>query len=198
MTRVKLWRFLLWIALAVVGAAPAHAAGPFKNVPAGALHQPSGVVFPARVGNFQRQGAPHLYDNAGRDVSFRYLLGRATVADAYVYPVTKVTGGLDAEFRTQQNAITQVNRNVKLRAQQNTAIVQSGRRVAGKHASYDFERALQTKRFQKAGSQLYVFRDGNWFVAYRFSYPRENTAAALQQINAFLAGWQWKPGAMRI
>ncbi len=136
------------------------AAGVFKKTGDGLIHQPSGVAFPARIGSFESVERPHTYDRKGHDVSMRYELPRQIVADVYAYPVTQTTGGLDSEFHRQENAIKQLNRNVRLVSRENALIVQSGHRVTGKHATYDLERSFQGSTYVKAGSQMYIFRDG--------------------------------------
>lgn len=190
-------KLIPWLALAFATVATAEAARPFKETASGSMHQPSGVVFPNRVGAFRRI-RPNVYDNAGRDVSMRYMLGAAVIADAYVYPVTKTTGGLDKEFRTQQKAIKQLNRNVRLVAQETVSLVQNGQSVTGKHAMYTLERTLQSARYVKAESQLYVMREGNWFIAYRFSYPLEKASSVAKQVKDFLNRWQWRAGTTRV
>lgn len=178
--------------LSIATAAAAPASGPFEQIPGGFLHRPSGVVFPSRIAGFERASA-HAYDKAGPDVSTRYYLGHLIIADAYVYPVTRATGGLEREFQTQQAAIQQINRNVRLLSTDRAQVPQSGHTVAELHAIYDIVRALQTKRIVPARSQLYVFREGPWFVACRFSYPRAQSATASTQVHAFLTGWTWRP-----
>jgi hypothetical protein len=157
----------------------------------GQRHKPSGVVFPARVGLFQSAG-PRTYDSKGRDVSVKYVLDRLIIADVYSYPAGASRSAFDAEFATQQNDIRRINTKVKLLSQSAASIRQGGRVIQGRRATYDLERPLFGKSRAKAGSQFLLFRDGPWFVAYRFSYPRERSAIANTHVGNFLAQWSWR------
>jgi hypothetical protein len=39
---------------------------------------------------------------------------------------------------------------------------------------------------------LFVFRDGHWFIAYRFSYPVDHSTVANKHVGDFLRQWQWR------
>ncbi len=170
----------------------ASAADVFAKVGSDIVHRPSGVVFPGAIGSFRR-GSPNVYDRTGRDISMRYALGRSILADAYSYPVTNKTGDLNAEFRNQQIAINQLNRKVRLLVQENTQTNQNGRVIHGKHATSNLERDLMGRAKVQAESQLFVFRDGPWYVACRFSYPRSQAASLRLEVHNFVAHWVWKP-----
>ena len=176
----------------LMGLMSVTAASPFKSASGNALvHTPSDVFFPANVAHFERAGT-HIYGSKGRDVSVRYLLDSSIIGDVYVYPVGTYGKDLTSEFQIQQRAIGQKNKKVKLISQDNVRTNQNGRSIAGLHASYDLTRSLFTSSDQRCGSQLYVFRDGSWFVAYRFSYPREKSSVALNHVSSFLTQWRWK------
>jgi hypothetical protein len=180
------------IAVIVAGSFATATASSFENLRSGGLlHKPSGVVFPVRVGMFQSAG-PHSYDGRGRDVSVKYHLDQLIIADVYAYPAGSSRAAFDVEFATQQNAIRSLNKNVRLISQSATSIRQGGRVIQGRQATYDLERPLFGKTRAKAGSQFLLFRDGPWFVAYRFSYPRERSAVASKHIGNFIAQWSWK------
>jgi len=176
----------------LMGQASITAASPFKSISGNSLlHTPSNVSFPPKVALFQRAGT-HVYGSGGRDVSVRYLLDSLIIGDVYVYPVGTYGRNLTSEFQTQQRAIGQKNKKVKLISQDNVRTDQNGQSLIGLHASYDLTRPLFTSGDQRCGSQLYVFRDGPWFVAYRFSYPREKSSTALNDVSNFLTQWRWK------
>jgi hypothetical protein len=99
---------------------------------------------------------------------------------------------LSSEFQVQDRDINRFNRNVKLISRESVQLNQGVRAVTGIHAGYDLQRDLFAERVLKCGSQLYIFRDGAWFVSYRFSYPRDKSAVALKHISNFLASWQWR------
>jgi hypothetical protein len=180
------------VALIVLGWSAAASAGPFEKTRDGGLrHKASGVVFPARVGLFQSSW-PRTYDRKGDDVGVRYHLDQLIIADLYAYPAGSSRSAFDKEFANQQNAIRQLNKNVRLISQSVVSTRQGGRVVPGRQATYDLERPLFGNPRVKAGSQFLLFHDGPWFVAYRFSYPRERSAIASKHVANFLAQWSWR------
>src|SRR2546423_5336456 len=176
--------------LAALGSA--NAASPFKKSEGHRLlHVPSNIVFPAKLGLFDRLDT-HVYGSGGRDVSVRYQLDTFILGDVYVYPVGIYAADLNGEFRVQQKAIRQKNKNAKLAADTTIQINQNERTVTGRKATYDLVRGLFGEPPHQCGSQLLVFRDGPWFVAYRFSYPGERSAIARKHIGDFLEQWHWR------
>jgi len=171
---------------------PADAASPFKKSSGNRLlHVPSNIVFPGKIGLFNRIDT-HVYGSGGRDVSARYQLDAFIVGDVYVYPVGTYAPDLNGEFRVQQNAIREKNKNVKLVAETTIQTSQNGRTITGRKATYDLVRGLFGEPPHKCGSQLIVFRDGPWFVAYRLSYPSERSAIAIKHVADFLEQWHWR------
>src|SRR5437588_1807608 len=165
---------------------PVEAASPFKKSSGNRLlHVPSNIIFPSKIGLFNRIDT-HVYGSGGRDVSARYQLDAFIVGDVYVYPVGTYAPDLNGEFRVQQNAIRAENSNVKLVAETTIQGSQSDRAVTGRKAIYDLVRGLFGESPHKCGSQLIVFRDGPWFIAYRFSYPSERSAIAVKHVADFL------------
>ena len=179
-------------ALIVVGWSAAAWAGSFEKTRDGGLrHKPSGVEFPARVGVFRFEGTK-FYGSAGRDVGAEYDFESLVRGDVYVYPLGTYGKDFDAEVRVQQNAITKVNKAVKLVSQSRCQLNQTGRNITGVRVQYDLTRAIFRSKARRCGSQLYVFRDGPWLVAYRFSYPIEKAGEATKRITDFLRLWQWR------
>ena len=172
-------------------AGTASAASPFKKVRSGVLHVSSGVIFPSRVGAFRFEKTK-LYGSAGRDVGAEYNVGSTIRGDVYVYPLGTYGKDFNAELRVQQNAINQLNKAVKLVSQSRLQLNQAGRNITGARVQYELTRPLFRNNSRRCGSQIYLFRDGPWLVAYRFSYPIEQSAAANKQIADFLRLWQWR------
>jgi hypothetical protein len=180
--------YVLLIALLI----PADGASPFKKLSGNRLvHLPSNIVFPAKIGLFNRIDT-HVYGSGGRDISARYQLDAFIVGDVYIYPVGTYAPDLNGEFRVQENAIREKNKNVKLVAETTIQISQNDRTVTGRKATYDLVRGLFGEPPHQCGSQLIVFRDGPWFVAYRFSYPSERSAIAIKHVADFREQWQWR------
>jgi hypothetical protein len=172
-------------------AGTACAAVPFKKVSGGVLHVSSDVIFPSRVGVFRFE-CTKVYSSAGRDVGAEYDVESLIRGDVYVYPVGTFGKDFNAELRVQQNAINRLNKAVKLVSQSNFQLNQAGRGITGVRVQYELTRPLFRNNSRRCGSQLYLFRDGPWLVAYRFSYPVEQAGAANKQIADFLRLWQWR------
>src|SRR5205823_3498773 len=128
------------------------------------------------------------------DIRARYQLDAFILGDVYVYPVGAPGYGkdLNGEFQVQQRAIREINKNVKLAAETTIQTTQNGRTITGRKAIYDLVRELFDEPPHQCGSQLIVFRDGPWFIAYRFSYPGERSTIAMKHIAAFLDQWDWR------
>jgi hypothetical protein len=183
---------VLLVSLSVFAAADtAFAASPFKKVSGGVIHVSSGVIFPSRVGVFRFQGTK-VYGSAGRDVGAEYNVEPLIRGDVYVYPMGTYGKNFNAEVRVQQNAINNLNKAVKLVSQSRFQMNQTGHSVTGVRLQYELTRPIFRSKARRCGSQLYVFRDGPWLVAYRLSYPIEQTAAVNKQIADFLRLWQWR------
>ena len=150
-------------------------------------------VLPSRIGLFHR-GDVQLVDNYGYDFAFSYNVDHWIRCEIAAHPAgTRGYGSeLNSELQLQQNAISRVNRDVKLISRESTGVTQDDRAVAGLRATYYLQYPLFANRNLDCGLQLYVFRDGSWFVVYRFFYPRAKSAAAVKQIGNFLASWQWR------
>jgi hypothetical protein len=181
-------------ALFLIGVIAIQGASPFKKTSGnGLLHTPSNVFFPRNVGLFERADSyTHIYGSQGRDVSIRYLLDRLIICEVYAYPVGTYGSDLKSEFKIQQAAIQQINKNVRLMSQVSTHVSQNGRSIPGLHAKYQLTRSLFSGRDERCGSQLFVFRDSAWFVAYRFSHPVERADVVNNHIGDFLRQWHWK------
>jgi hypothetical protein len=179
-------------ALIVLGLSAAASAAPFEKIRGGGIrHKPSGMVFPVRVGAF-RFGGTKFYGSAGRDVGAEYDFEALIRGDVYVYPLGTYGKDFNAEVRVQQNAINKINKAVKLVSQSRCQLNQAGRNITGVRVQYDLTRPLFRSKPRRCGSQFYLFRDGPWLVAYRFSYPIEQAGAASKPIADFLRQWQWR------
>ena len=180
----------VWILfMTVVGL---QAASPFKKASGnGLLHAPSNVFLPQNVGLFERVDT-HVYGSQGRDVSARYHLDRLIITDTYIYPVGIYGRDLNSEFKIQETAIQKINKNPKLISQDDVHVNQNGQSVSGLHANYQLTRKLFADKNERCGSQLFVFRDGSWFIAYRFSYPLDHSTTANKHVGDFLRQWHWR------
>ena len=170
----------------------AQAASPLKKASGDSLlHTPSRVLLPQKVGLFQRVDT-HIYGSQGRDVSARYSLDGLIITDTYIYPVDTYGRDLTSEFKIQQTAIQKINKNPRLISQDDIHVNEGGRSILGLHANYQLTRKLFGNKDERCGSQLFVFRDGSWFVAYRFSYPIGHSDIANKHVGDFLRQWHWR------
>jgi len=180
------------LALILLGWSASAAAAPFEKVGGGGLrHKTSGIIFPARVGVFRFEGTK-FYGSAGRDVGAAYDVAPLIRGDVYVYPLGTYGKDFNAEVRVQQNAINKMNKAVKLVSQSRFQLTQGGRNITGVRLQYELTRPIFGSSARRCGSQFYLFRDGAWLVAYRFSYPIEQAGAASKPIADFLRLWQWR------
>jgi hypothetical protein len=179
------------LALSILMARAASAASPFKKITGGFLHVSSGVILPPRVGGFQFEKTK-VYGSGGRDAGAEYDVAPVIRGDVYMYPLGSYGKDFNAELRAQQNAISQLNKAVKFVSQSRVQITQAGRSLSGVRVQYELTRALFDNKMRRCGSQLYLFRDGQWLVQYRFSYPIEQSGRASQEIAGFLRLWQWR------
>ncbi|PZR74168.1 MAG: hypothetical protein DLM73_08640 [Chthoniobacterales bacterium] len=185
--------FAAIVALTVLifaAAGTASAASPFKKVSGGTLHVSSGVIFPARVGAFRFEQTK-IY-GSDRDVGVEYDVVPLIRGDVYVYPLGTYAKDFNGEARVQQNAINKLYKGVKLVTRSRAQLNQSGRNLTGFRAQYELMRLLSGNKARRCGSLFYLFRDGRWLVAYRFSYPIEQSDAANKHIAGFMRLWQWR------
>ena len=188
---LKAYTVVAALTLSFFATAPTAPAATFKKISGGTLHVPSEVIFPARVGVFQFSET-QVYGAGGRDAGAEYHFGTNIRCNLYVYPLGTYGKDFNGELRVQQNAINQLNKNVKRASQSRFQLNQAGRSISGTRVQYELTRVLYQKKAQLCGSQLYLFRDGRWVVQYRFSYPIEQSGAANKQIADFLRLWQWR------
>ena len=125
-------------------------------------------------------------------MSIRYLLDSLIITETYIYPVDTYGRDLDSEFKIQQTAIQQINRNPKLISRDKVHFEQNGKSILGLHANYQLTRKLFGDTSERCGSQLFVFRDGAWFMAYRFSYTVDHSTVANKHVGDFLRQWHWR------
>jgi len=162
------------------------AAGDFR-------HNPSGYVFPIRVGGFQRV---HLlrYDTGGLDLSAGYndaLPGCVVALTIYVYPTPRMQFiGADPnvvrslEERWLEGGYSRAKEEI-VGAHAQAVLESEGARtqdgVPGKKALYSIG---------KAESELEVFVvQHSWFLKFRATYPSQCATQAREAMDAFHATW---------
>ncbi len=161
----------------------------------------SGVVFPAKVLDFQRI-SQRTYNRNGTDVGVGYNQLRPEmpiIATVYVYPSTPViaAGSPDdvvqdararqtkAEFESRQREVTNAHPGASLLGQEEVSLSEHGVAYHGWHGRFSYTQ-------QMAGgpaalhSDLFAFGylAGRWDLEYRFSYPAPLDAR--RDIDAFM------------
>jgi hypothetical protein len=190
--RLNLAFLALLASLAHSSAQPRYLAQP-ESIADSRYAHPSGMVFPATVGDFHRVSLLR-YDADGLDISAGYdLIARTggVAATVYVSPGAAAgVGSCRGEFDAMKQAIVTAHASVKLLEERSVSLLQGGASHDGRTASFTYDetgggahRTLQ--------SELYVFCGvaGKWAIEYRFSYPQGFDAAADNA--AFMRNLRW-------
>lgn len=200
------------LAAAVVGVALAAAPAAAEDIPVAPgqdyVQTATGMVFPPRVGPFQRTRI-YRYAADGSDESAGYNLLRPNAEIAvtvYVYPSPEMTIEpadtpdvvaaaqaihCSAQFDRVQQEIAVTYRDATLVYESET----SHAGAPGYSATYTFTSDnFMGRRDQPLRSEAYLFCfiGGRWSVKYRFSYPAGVDAGA--DIAAFMDGLVWTIG----
>lgn len=175
--------------------------------PVGAyVHAPSGMRFPAEVGDFHRVDIIK-YDAAGLDVSAGYDLTTLTggvAATVYVYPAPPLVSiGSPAdvvasararlckgEFERRKSEVAASHLGARLTEEKEVPPVQGSASTMGRMATFEFQDLFWGRR-QPLQSELYVFCPvgQRWAFEYRFTSPKGFEARG--KISEFLAKLQW-------
>jgi hypothetical protein len=206
----KLVAVLLVIIVGLAGCqstSPNSTSQPNNNEVAGSYtHQPSGMMFPQTLADFQRADIK-FYDKEGLDMSVGYniyLPPRMVVATFYVFPAPRLVSigsppnvvdtakeiAVKSQFESTKQAILEAHPGAKLIDEKDTSILQAGGYQSGKMATFEYEDLFAQKR-QLVQSMLYLFcyAGSNWSIEYRFSYPKSFDAS--KDIEDFMRSLSW-------
>lgn len=173
----------------------------------GAYHHPgSHMVFPERVGPFQRvqitQFAPSE-KNVG--IGYNHYNARAPVsATVYVYPAPRVVSLgsppgvaenakahlLQGHLEALKKEILGAHPDARLISDEAFALAASGGPHEGRRVRFEFACRFGSGP-QDAISELYLFQDGNWLVKYRITFPKVTASEAQAAVAELLAGPEW-------
>lgn len=134
------------------------------------VHLHSGGSFPLYIRSFIR-GHPHNYDRAGYDVSVGYRLYESGAAEAtiYIYPSEGVD--LKEHFGSLKDSIIYYHPQARQIEEVDVAVeLDDGSELSGHCAVYTFEEIFHGRN-RIVESQAFVFKKGNWFIAFRITYP---------------------------
>ncbi len=178
------------IAPAPAPAPPATGTGPTRINPTGAYtHKFTGVLFPERVGGFQRGGVD-LYDAEARDVGASYeraggSRGLLSIITVFSYPVppSLESGGVRAVFDDAKAAILSKSPGAKL-VRDGTYRAPDGSN--GFFAEYTIRNFGGKKGTVAVRSRLYLFGTGGWLLKFRATYPEWRAREASTELESFI------------
>lgn len=162
-------------------------------------HEYSGMMFPERVGGFQR-GKIVQHDEAGYDVSAGYDLrvnGSRAVVTVYVYPIPPSTERgialLRDELERVKAEVVQFSPTARLLSERLTQLEQGGRTFGGILATFGID---PPSRFggERFLSHAYVFAREHWLIKYRVTYPATDQDRVGGKVEEFIRSLRWPPG----
>jgi hypothetical protein len=166
------------------------------------VHEPSGMEFPASLGDFRRVQVKQ-YDADGGDVGVEYNLvapGRMVAATVFVYPsppcssagsressVRKMMDTLaDREFEQCKAEILRAYPDGRVLSEGPFELDKGGTPRKGRRAAFEY-----TMAWGPAASELdlFCYVGDRWSIKYRFTHPKHLDGKA--DIRAFLDGLPW-------
>jgi hypothetical protein len=172
-------------------------------------HEPSGVVFPERIGRFRRVAVTR-YDEDGLDASVGYDFKSPPffiIATVYVFPAPRCASlgsseegiaDMKAElaggaWKGSVDQVLRAHEGSRLVADEEVEVVNAGRTFRGRKASFEYEGEFGGARL-RAQSYLYAFCwvGEDWIVEYRFTYPAG--IRGTRPLDELLAGIRWPRG----
>lgn len=175
---------------------PIHVSGYYN-------HPGSGMVFPERVGEFQRvqitQFAP-----SEKDVGVGYNSNgvRAPIsATVYVYPAPRLISvgsppSVVDDARTQlfhghlevlKREVMRAHPDARLLSEENFTLSQEGQKHNGRKVTFELAYTFGITS-QDSISQICLFQTGKWLVKYRITFPKATTAEVQGAIGSLLNG----------
>jgi hypothetical protein len=171
---------------------PRNAPSGFTTDEDGALvHIHSGGKFPMYISSFIR-GKPHSYDHYGYDVSVGYSLyeSGAAVATIYIYPSDGVD--LKEHLGSIKNSIDYYHPDAHQVEEFDTTVeLANGSEISGYCAIYTFKQNYHGRN-RMVESQAFAFKRGNWFIAFRITYPViENQELIREEVNLLVTSFNY-------
>lgn len=161
--------------------------------------------FPERVGSFTRMDVTRDPDK--REAIAEYMdAPSGHIVTVYIYPadptisIGSTASAREAmyevllrdEFEGSKRAIEANNRTVRLQSSGATTVQQRGKAQQGHTATYTYTGGGGGPPVDIT-TVLHIFRDGDWWVKYRTSYPSAAAATAVSATTAFIESLHWPP-----
>jgi hypothetical protein len=140
-------------------------------------HVPSSTFLPPKVGEFILVSTK-AFDESGEDVGIGYnMLSPVPVAlTAYIYPSIDFS----EEYENAKRAISVQRKDAKLVSEKNVEL----RYLKGACARFEFVDVFFGSR-KTVNSLLYLYETGGWFVKFRITYGKDDSAAADKELETF-------------
>lgn len=152
----------------------------------------SAFEFPPALAEFER-AAVNQYDKDGRDVGVGYNhVGYGVALTVYVYPVAQEppNNELAGHFQVCKGEIVRSHSGTRKLSENTIRVQQGGVERQALWAAFEFEQVFAGKN-QMVGSELWLFRSGNWFLKYRATYPAGQKQVAERAVEKFVDQLAW-------
>jgi hypothetical protein len=147
--------------------------------------------FPTGVGDFIRQSRVDLFNAEGSDIGVGYNSLSGIIATVFVYPLNRPPNDtLEGHFQTVQREVLIAHPDAERIAQSKAQINCGGKTHEGLFAAFAMPARVNGKP-ATARSELYLFTNGNAFVFYRFTYPKDLRPKAEPAIKQFMDELAW-------
>src|SRR5262249_31678062 len=135
------------------------------------VHEPSGFRFPKGLKSYLRDTV-HLNDREGQSVTVAYHLMQLANVSITVYPVPPEApdNTLQGQFQKCTKEVLHHTSGAKELSSGPTRLPVSDVDKDAQHAVYGYEAAHLGRR-QPMRTDLYLVKDGKWFVKYQAAYP---------------------------
>jgi hypothetical protein len=154
------------------------------------LHEPSGFRFPVGIKSYLRDSV-HLNDREGQSVTVAYHLVQIATVTITVYPVPAAPDNTpEGQFQKwTRDFLSQTSGAKELSSGPVRLLVSEDDRDA-QHAVFGYE-GTHLGRRQPMRTELYLVRDGNWFVKYQAAYATADREFAEGAFKAMLNQFRW-------
>ncbi|HVU16425.1 MAG TPA: hypothetical protein VHD32_05850 [Candidatus Didemnitutus sp.] len=167
-------------------------------------HPASGMRFPERVADFQRENFSQT-GRKGLNFQCDYRLsgpGALVLATVTMYPAPSATGATEgiihearpglaeSEYQLEVKQILAGHPNTVVSDEKEFALAQGMQKHVGRMAEFQYSDTIEG-RFQPVVSRLYLFNnvDEKWAVRFRITFPKGATADRV--ISEFLSSLHW-------
>lgn len=169
------------------------------NRPGVLQHETTGFEFPEWYDNFHRVTA-YRYDTAGLDISVGYNDRRSrcvVVAKFFVYPAPRMTffgaspsvvASLQERWLRDEFARSRAEIEAAFPSMGTPSVSSSSTLIRGSLANGPFFRFSESENLSEL--RLFIY-DRQWFLKYRFTYPKACQSEATERIDSLIEKLPW-------